>query len=164
MKKLVIVLFVALLITDSASGQVADTSTLFQQLHKMDSLLFEDGFNKCDFSSYDRIIHKDLEFLHDVGGPQDRTKFFEAVKKNICGNLEMKPIRKLINNTHKVFPLFNDGKLYAAIQMGDHEFFVSEKGKPLRLTGAARFIHTWLLVNDQWQLKTVLSYDHRSKE
>lgn len=146
-------------------AQVSENSELFIQLKKCDSLLFEQGFNKCDFVSLEKVIHKDLEFLHDQGGIQNRDEFFKAVKQNICSTPDAKPIRKLVKGSLQVFPMKNKGVLYGAIQMGTHEFYIAEPGKPLRLTGVAKFIDTWILENDEWKLRHVLSFDHKpSKE
>ena len=61
----------------------------------------------------------------------------------------------------QVFPMKNNAVLYGAIQMGTHEFYIAEPGKPLRLTGVAKFIDTWLLENNEWKLRYVLSFDHQ---
>ena len=53
--------------------------------------------------------------------------------------------------------MFDDGKLYGAIQMGEHGF--APKGQQLD-SKPARFVHLWLLDNGQWRIARVLSYDH----
>ena len=146
-------------------AQISENSELFIQLKKCDSLVFEQGFNKCDFVSLEKVIHKDLEFFHDQGGIQNREEFFKAMKQNICSTPEAKPIRKLVKGSLQVFPMKNNGVLYGAIQMGTHEFYIAEPGKPLRLTGVAKFVDTWILENGEWKLRHVLSFDHQqSKE
>ena len=142
-------------------AQVSENSELFIQLKKCDSLLFEQGFNKCDFTSLEKVIEKNLEFLHDQGGIQNREEFFRAVKQNICSTPDAKPIRKLAEGSLQVFPMKNNGVLYGAIQIGTHEFYIAEPGKPIRLTSLAKFIHTWILENNEWKLHNVLSFDHQ---
>jgi hypothetical protein len=139
----------------------SQTPDLFTQLQAADSLLFEESFNRCNLAAIEPIIHPDLEFLHDKGGVSDREGFFKAVKENICSSPDFKPIRKLVPGSLEVFPLYDNGVLYAAIQMGRHDFYIQEPGKPLRLTNHARFIHTWFWEDGRWQLKRVLSYDHQ---
>ena len=151
---------ITLLAVNLAVAQEAENSGLFIQLKRADSIIFEQGFNKCNFPALQKIVHTDLEFLHDQGGIQNRDQFFRAVEQNICANPNAKPVRKLIPGSLKVYPLYNQGKLYGAIQMGDHEFYIAEPGKELRHTSTARFIHTWLLEGEQWKLYRVLSYDH----
>lgn len=155
---------VFLLLSHSICAQVRTDSELFLQLKNADSLLFELGFNQCDTAVLQQLMHKDLEFLHDQGGIQDRDAFFKAHRENICGNPDNKPIRKRVEGSLMVYPMFDNGKLYGAIQMGTHEFYLAEPGKPLKPTGKAKFIHTWLLVDGQWQLYRVISYDHQPSD
>ena len=60
-------------------------------------------------------------------------------------------------------PLFTKAMGIASILffVGMHEFYIKEKGKEDVLTGKARFTHVYLLENNQWILKEVLSYDHQ---
>jgi len=141
-------------------SQEAQTSDLFRALKKSDSLLFEETFNKCNLAPLDKIIHPDLVFLHDQSGRQNKAEFLSAVKQNICGNPKQKPIRKLTPGTLTVYSLHRDGVLYGAVQMGDHEFYIAEAGKPLRPTSTAKFIHTWLLTEGEWRLYFVQSFHH----
>jgi hypothetical protein len=156
--------FFLLLCVTFATAQESENSTLFLQLKAADSLLFERSFNHCDFAVLEKLAHKDLQFLHDQGGMQNREEFFKSVRENICGNPKDKPIRKLVAGSLEVWPMKKDGKLYGAIQTGIHEFYRAEEGKPLRKTSIAKFIHVWLLENGTWQLYRVMSYDHQSTE
>ena len=144
-------------------AQVENSSELFITLAKNDSLLFVEGFNKCNRDEFEGLMAADLEFYHDTGGFQNREEFFEAYNKNICSGSEKKPVRKLIPGTFKVFELKKNGELYGAIQQGEHEFYIKEEGKELYKTGFARFTHLWLLEDGEWILKRVLSYDHKDR-
>ena len=143
-----------------AKGQLAKNSELFQSLKKQDSIFFERSFNLCDLEYLNKAIHKDLIFFHDQGGIQNRNDFLEKTKQNICSNPNQKPIRKLEENSLQVFPLYNNGKLYGAIQSGIHNFYIREPNKEDVPTSKAKFTHVWLLENGDWLLKEVLSYDH----
>lgn len=154
-------LFTAILIQNS-SAQIDESSELFKVLSEKDSLLFEEGFNKCNLELTESLISKELDFYHDVSGIQDREMFFNAIRKNICSGSLQKPIRKLAENSLKVFPLRNQGELYGAIQKGSHNFFLREDDKELVQTSSAKFTHVWILEEEIWKLKTVLSYDHQS--
>lgn len=160
MKTIKLIIF--LLTATFGLAQESKTSALYLAVKSADSLLFERGFNHCDFAALEKLAHHDLQFLHDQAGMQDRKAFFEAVRKNICGS-ESKPTRQLVGH-FSVYPLYDNGKLYGAMQIGDHEFFNTENGQKSRKTTVAKFIHTWLLVGGQWQLYRVLSYDHQSVE
>ena len=146
----------------SAKGQVDKYSPLFAELKKQDSIFFEKGFNQCDIAYLDKAISRDLNFYHDQSGYQNREAFFENTKKYICSDFEKKPIRKLEEESLTVFPLYNNGVLYGAIQSGIHHFYIRETGKEDLWTSTARFTSVWTLESNAWKLKEVLSYDHQA--
>ena len=146
--------------------------TSFTQLHaqdslevdilKMDSLLFEGCFNNCDAELLEDIIAEDFEFYHDEGGINERADFISGFEKNICFSDDFKPIRKLQVGSTEVFPMKSGGIIYGAIQKGKHEFYIKEPEKEMYLTNLAEFVHLWILEEDQWKLKRVLSFDHKT--
>lgn len=160
----VIMALLLLIGTYSVNAQVEKSTPLFTELKKQDSIFFEKGFNQCDLSYLEAHIAKDLKFYHDQGGFQDRKMFFENTKINICSSPEKKPIRKVDTTSLEVFPLFNNGKLYGAIQKGVHQFYIRENGKVGLPTSTARFTHVWLLEQDVWKLGEALSYDHHDPQ
>lgn len=145
----------------SAIAQTDKNSDLFIELKKQDSIFFERGFNQCDLDYLESRIAKDLKFYHDQSGFQDKNSFFENTQKYICSDSEKKPIRKVDTNSLEVFPLYNNGKLYGAIQKGIHHFYLREMGKDDVWTSTAKFTHIWVLDNEIWKLSEVLSYDHQ---
>ncbi len=149
------------LVVGNTYAQVDPTSGLFISLQKVDSTLFEKGFNQCDSISLEILISKELRFYHDQSGIQDRKKFFENVAKYICSNPQQKPIRKLEEGSLVVFPLYNNEILYGAIQHGVHHFYIREEGQEDRLTSTAKFTHVWILEDDSFKLREALSYDHQ---
>ena len=145
-------------------AQLPSEDPLFQQVMILDSILFQEGFNKCNFEALNRITAEDLEFYHDQGGiTLGKTDFLETTRKNIC-SISYKPIRKLDNESLEIYPLMSNGKIYGAIQSGVHEFYAKEEGKEPYLTSTAKFSHLWLKKEGTWLLKRVLSYDHRGPE
>ena len=146
-----------------AKAQVQENSSLFQDLKAQDSVFFERGFNRCELNYLKEKVADDLRFYHDQGGFQDKTKFLENTANNICGSHAQKPIRKVDSESLEVFPLYTDGKLYAAIQTGVHHFYIREKDKKDLWTSTAKFTHVWLLDKGNWILTEVLSYDHQSE-
>lgn len=145
-------------------AQTTSEKILYQEIMKMDSLLFEEGFNKCNFEALNRITAEDLEFYHDQGGiTLGKADFLETTRKNIC-SVNYKPVRKLDKESLNIYPLKSNGKIYGAIQSAVHEFFAKEEGKEPYLTSTAKFTHLWLKKDDEWLLKRVLSYDHRGPE
>lgn len=153
------ILFLALS-TGDIKAQLNQSSDLFIELKTLDSIFFERGFNQCDLEYLDKHISDDLKFYHDQGGFQDRNEFFENTKKYICSNPDKKPIRKLKEGSLSVFPLYNDGKLYGAIQSGVHNFYIREDGEDDVWTSTAKFTTVWIKTGEIWKVSDVLSFDH----
>ena len=145
-------------------AQVNRDSSVFIALKKADSLLFKEGFNTCNFDALKKVLHQDLEFLHDQNGTRNSAQFYKAFSESICANANFKPIRQLVEETLQVFVLKNEGKVYGAIQTGAHIFYIKEPNKILYANEQAKFINTWVLVNGNWKLKSILSYEHRPPE
>jgi hypothetical protein len=134
---------------------------VYDALKLRDSLLFSFVFDHCDTVSLRSLISKDFEFYHDQSGINDsRADFLKGIP-SLC-QLSYKPRRAVVEGSLQVFPLYDDGALYGAIQSGTHQFFAIEAGQPERLTSTAVFTHLWILENGNWRLKRVLSYDHKS--
>jgi len=142
------------------NAQIDKNSPLFIELKNQDSLFFERGFNNCDIAYLEKHVDDQLKFYHDNGGFQDKKLFMERTKQNICSNPAQKPIRKVIENSLEVFPLYNNGELYGAIQTGEHQFFIREKNKEDVLGGQAKFTTVWTKQNSDWVMSDILSYDH----
>lgn len=140
-------------------GQVDKNSALYKTLKAKDSIIFESAFNNCNLKDLETIIDGDFEFYHDVVGVDTREGFFNTMKNGVCKNPDnMK--RDLVENSLEVYPLKKDGKLYGAIQKGKHTFKEKQHGK-FTLTGIADFTHVWILKDNNWKLKRVLSYNHK---
>lgn len=157
--KIIILTLLAVNLTTSVE---ASETELFKLLEQKDQEFFEQGFNQCNLAYLENSVSDSLVFFHDQSGIQDKQLFMENTKKYICSNLDKKPIRKLVPGSLSVFPLYNDGELYGAIQTGVHNFYIREKGKNNRLTSSARFTSIWQLESKKWLLTNVLSYDHHS--
>ncbi|MCF7222312.1 nuclear transport factor 2 family protein [Marilutibacter chinensis] len=146
----------------AAQAQDAGGGELFQILKEHDATFFERGFNRCDLDYLASAVHPQLRFYHDQGGFQDHDAFFENTRRYICADPERKPIRKVDADSLEVFPLYDQGVLYGAIQNGVHHFYLREPGKPDTPTSSARFTHVYVREDGRWLLKEVLSYDHRT--
>src|SRR5690606_33930333 len=93
---------------DNINAQVETSSELFQKIKKLDSILFEKGFNQCMFTEMAFIISDEFEFYHDKGGITDsKENFVNSIKQNICANPKEKPVRRLVEESVSVFPLYN---------------------------------------------------------
>ena len=67
--------------------------------------------------------------------------------------------RELVDSSLDVFPLYNNGQLYGALQNGVHKFYETTNGKEVA-GSIAKFSHLWILEDGTWHLKRVISYDH----
>ena len=119
------------------------------------------AFNACDVQKQTGMNAEDLEFYHDIGGlMRGRASFAETMTKNICGRNDWRLRRAEVPGTVKLYPLRSNGKMYGAVISGEHYFYHTNKGHPETLEGKARFTHTLLLNEGEWQVARVLSYDH----
>ena len=160
-KIITIMIGICLNFSSQIKAQVTTDSELFIQLEKIDSLLFDEGFNKCNFIELEKLISDDFEFYHDVNGQQNREEFFITFRESLCSNPNFKPLRKLVPGSLEVFQLKNNGEIYGAIQKGVHEFYIKEPNKDIYITNTARFTNILLLENGIWKYKRILSYDHK---
>ena len=159
-KRFTISIFILFLFFGNLEAQIEKNSPLFLELKKQDSIFFDRGFNNCDIAYLEKTIDNNLKFYHDNGGFQDKKLFLERTKQNLCSNPNQKPIRKVIESSLKVFPLYDNGNLYGAIQTGEHQFFTREKNKEDVLGGQAKFTSVWTKKDGNWIMSDVLSYDH----
>ncbi|MCX8524188.1 class A beta-lactamase-related serine hydrolase [Chryseobacterium formosus] len=159
-KNLNISIFILFFFFGNVSAQVEKNSPLFLELKKEDSIFFERGFNNCDIAFLEKKMDDNLKFYHDNGGFQDKKLFMERTKQNICSNPNQKPIRKVIESSLEVFPLYDNDVLYGAIQTGEHQFFIREKNKQDVLGGRAKFTTVWTKKDSRWTMSDILSYAH----
>lgn len=145
-------LLVCFLFANTLNAQVERTSDLFKTLQEKDRLLFEEGFNKCNIIQFENLISEDIEFYHDQSGIiNSKEQFMENTKNVLCKEGFKKNDRVLVKDSLQVFALYDQGKLYGAIQTGVHQFGNSD----------AKFTHLWLLENGVWKLSRVLSFEHK---
>jgi len=160
MIKNLFILFLSLL-SYSASAQVEPNSVLYKTILEKDSLLFNIGFNTCDISQFDALLSEDFEFYHDKSGISDRKKFLGDLKNGLCKSPETyQSRRELIPEKTQVFPLYENGELYGAVQYGEHRFYEKMDGKPEQYASTAKFTHVWIIEDGKWKLSRSLSYDH----
>lgn len=119
------------------------------------------AFNRCDVQKMTMMNSEDLEFYHDLGGfMRGRQAFADATSRNICGKPDWRLRRGEVPGTVQFHALRSKGEIYGAVITGEHYFYHLNKGQPERLEGRARFTHTLLLKDGQWQVARVLSFDH----
>ena len=126
----------------------------------LDSLFWK-TYNECNTESSGQYLTDDVKFYHDKGGiTNGKNALVASIKNNLCGNQNQRVRREAVDGTVKVFPLRNGDSIYGAIISGEHYFYVTEKSKPEKREGLAKFTQIWLLQNNEWKMSDILSYDH----
>ena len=131
-----------------------ETRALYDELARMDSILFDAAFVSCDLARITSMFTDDVEFYHDVTGAKAGKGVvddFARLTRN-CPRAQG-VTRELVPGSLQVYPMNN----YGAVQMGAHHF-VQANGEP---SAVALFVHLWRRVDGEWKLARVLSYDHR---
>lgn len=132
-----------------------------EQVEAADSALFRAVFDDCDPDAVAGLVTDDFEFYHDKWGQTARSKddFVKAIR-GLCerqrAGTDFKARRVLVPGSLQVFPM----KGYGALEMGRHDFFKREEGKPDVPTEHALFANLWKLDKGRWLLARTLSYDH----
>lgn len=145
-------------------GQLSIKDPLFQTLKAKDSLLFDRAFNHCETQFLESLVSENFEFYHDQSGiTPSKADFLKVMREGICRPNNPNPSRReLLPESLVVFPLYNNGVLYGAIQKGEHRFFQMRSDGKETYGSTANFTHLWIKENDGWKLARVLSYNHHS--
>nr|WP_321223186.1 DUF4440 domain-containing protein [uncultured Psychroserpens sp.] len=148
----------------SLNAQSESYSEVYKILKANDSLLFDRAFNKCETQYLDQFIANDFEFYHDLAGVlNSKQQFINTMREGICKpNRTTRSTRELVNESLEIFILKNNGKIYGALQNGVHKFFETTNNKTIE-GSTAKFSHLWILENNKWFLKRVISFDHHTK-
>lgn len=143
-------------------SQEEKSSALYKTIMSKDSLLFNIGFNTCDIKQFEDLYTEDFEFYHDKDSISDKARFLKTLKSGICSPTRKYNYRReLINGSTQIYPLYKNGTLYGAIQMGTHRFYETLAGNAEQAGSFAKFTHLWLLKNNDWKLARSLSYNHQ---
>jgi len=137
----------------SANAQPASPTSgaLYDELARMDSVLFDATFVSCDREKWKSLLTADIEFYHDCGGFTSG----QAVKPPERCPHDQGITRELVDSSLEVYPI----KDYGAIQRGVHRFL--EDGVPT--STVAQFVHLWQKKDGVWKISRVLSFDHQSE-
>ena len=106
-----------------------------------------------------------MNFITIKEASQTKKKFITDFKNGLCKSPETYQLKRfLIGKSTEIYPMYKDGKIYAAIQNGDHLFYEKIGNQAEKLVGEARFTHLWMLENGEWKLKNSLSFNHHPKQ
>lgn len=148
-----LIFVVQIFCTNNCFAQENDKSRLFDDIKRMDRLLFT-AVNNCDTAAYQNYFTKDLEFYHDKGGVSFFDDELASIKARCRSGVRVR--RVLILSSLKVYPIKN----YGAIQEAEHTFYFTDPGKPEQLGGTFKFLHIWKFENNSWKISRVISYGH----
>ena len=126
---------------------------LYDTILHLDSAFFG-AFNRNDIEGVKRYLSEDLEFYHDQGGVTNYEQNIKAFEKTFQS--ERKVRRELIKKSLEVSPI----KDYGAVELGEHLFYATEKGKDEKLSSRAKFVHLWQKKNGTWKITRIISYAH----
>lgn len=152
--------------SDIALAQVAKIDALYKTIKANDSILFKIGFDQCKIDQSAALMSDDLEFYHDKSGiTNSKSEFVSQMKNGLCKrNNPEKIYRFLVEESMQVYPMYNNGKLYGALQNGKHFFSPSKTTSYTESDNYALFSHLWVIENEKWKLKRVISYNHVAKK
>lgn len=146
-------------------AQTEKTDPLYKTIMSKDSLFFSVAYNSCNMLQMENMLSDSFEFYHDKGGFANKKKFITDFKNGLCKSPETYQLKRfLIGKSTEIYPMYKDGKIYAAIQNGDHLFYEKIGNQAEKLVGEARFTHLWMLENGEWKLKNSLSFNHHPKQ
>jgi hypothetical protein len=137
---------------DQTKNEDLEAELLKTDIIRMDSLLFDIAFNQYDAALFKKIISDDIEFYDDRYGLNVP---YGGKIKALIGNYARpeKVIRKL--NSCTITKLGDFG----ALQLGEHTFFANDIPQ-----ATGKFIHIWERKENDWKLKRIVSYEHKSFE
>jgi len=139
-------------LSNAQTASNSKTSTeLFNEIKKMDSILFN-AFNKRDTGLFKEFFTKDLEFFHDEGGLTGFEQTISFMRSTAQPGNDLR--RDLVQGSLEVYPVPG----YGAMQIGQHRFCHTEKGK--QDCGTFKFVHIWIYKEGKWKISRIVSYDH----
>lgn len=145
----------SLMVAAPAAAQ-SDPSTsgpLYDELARMDSILFDAAFVTCDIVKTNSLFTDDIEFYHDKTGLERGQQVRDSFKRLTASCPRDRGIRReLVAGSLRVYPI----KDFGAVQMGVHRFV--ERGAPTYTV--ARFVTLWQKKDGVWVIPRVLSFDH----
>lgn len=130
------------------------SGAMYEELARMDSVLFDASFVSCDAEAANAIFADDVEFYHDQTGFQSSRQTRENTRRlaDSCPG-ERGTTRTLVEGSLQVYPIRD----YGAVQTGVHRF----EERDAATSTVAKFVHLWQQQEGGWRLTRILSFDHR---
>lgn len=143
------VALIALSVSGAGAQESPRSGRLYDELAGMDRELFDAAFVSCDQAKFASLFTDDAEFYHDRAAP----KYGDNVKQLQSCPRDAGVKRTLVPGSLEVYPI----KEFGAMQSGRHTF--TREGEDS--VEIAQFVHLWKLVDGQWRIARVISFDHR---
>jgi Domain of unknown function (DUF4440) len=155
--RLIMVLLIPLLLMNWARAQSKNDSPASKELYDH----IASAYNTCDLVKVETFFADDVEFFHERGGLiTTRKSVMEVMKNNLCGDGSNRVRRELVKGSLEVHPINN----YGAVEIGEHRFYLTQKGQKEKLDGIGKFVNLWQRKDGQWRMTRVLSYGFRPGE
>jgi ketosteroid isomerase-like protein len=121
---------------------------------------FWTAFNRCDAGAMTPEFTDDVEFYHDKTGlTVGRPAVVRSMIEGPCGDPSHIRLRREAVAASPRFDLLAGD---FAMLTGEHRFLSSRDGGDFRHDGIARYIELWRKTAAGWQMRRVISYDHRA--
>lgn len=155
-KALTLSLFwLTLILAGNAQSQsvAASSGELYDTISSLDSAFFE-AYNKCELAKIDPFFTDDIEFYHEKHGLiSTRKSVMQVITKNLCGGSN-RVRRELVEGSLRVYAI----KGFGALEIGEHRFYLTQKGQQEKLDGIGKFANLWQKGDGKWRMSRVFSY------
>ncbi|WP_428224963.1 hypothetical protein [Flavobacterium sp.] len=140
----------------------SDETGVIAKIKSLDKEFWSD-YNNCQIATLKNHLDEQIEFYHDKGGMLvGADNLVNSIKKNLCSVKNYKIRREVLPNTENFSILRNQGIIYGVIYSGEHLFYLTLEEKKEFADGRAKFLHLWILENNHWKMKRILSYEHKA--
>ncbi|HZF68447.1 MAG TPA: serine hydrolase [Gemmatirosa sp.] len=138
-----------------AAADPSRSGPLYDALARMDSVMFDASYVRCDARAVHALLADDVEFYHDRGGLHRGAEVRADFTRLTANCPRAQGIRReLVPGTLRVYPVSG----YGAVQTGEHRFIA--RGAATSTT--ARFVHVWRKDGGAWKASRILSLDHQA--
>ncbi len=120
---------------------------------------FWDAFNRCDGAAMATEFTQDVEFYHDrTGLTVGRPAVVKSMIDGPCGDpAHIRMRREAVADGERFAPLAGG----FAMLSGRHRFLASRNGGDFGHETIADYVELWQKTGSGWQMRRVISYDHR---
>ena len=143
----------------SPSETAENVTTVANAVRAADAAFWR-AYNLCDATAMARRFTTDAEFYHDETGLTiTRPAIVRSIMAGPCADPAALQLRReAVAGSERYYALAGG----FAMLSGEQRFLSSAKGGPMQHNGIARYVEIWQATSQGWQMRRVLSYDHRA--